>query len=178
MVTQGKKNIFIALMDSNDFLEATQRILSLNTKHLQDIATVLVQVCTLEPNFNPYYPLVASKIASLKPKFRLNLQYAIWDHLKLISQYNLRRTSNLAKFIAKLISDPTSNCSLSILKFYPDLSNVQPIQNTFLNIFFSFFFKKVKQDYLSRLVSKLRELNNRDIKLGIQQFLVDLDCDK
>ena len=164
-------------MDSKDYLEATQRILQLNIKNMQDVATVLVEVCTLEPNFNPYYPLVAGKIASLKPKFRLNLQYALWDRLKLIAEYELRRTSNLAKFAAKLVSDPTSNSSLSILKFYPDLSNVSAIDMTFLNIFFTHFFKKVKADYLSRLVSKLREHNNRDVKLGIREFLSDFECD-
>jgi hypothetical protein len=91
------------------------------------------------------------------PRFRLNLQYAIWDHLKLIDQYELRRTSNLAKFTAKLISDSLSNCSLSILKFYPDLSNVSAMDITFLSIFFSYFFKKVKKEYLGKLVGKLRE---------------------
>jgi len=144
---------------------------------MQDIATVLVEVCTLEPNFNPYYPLVAGKIASIRPKFRLNLQYAIWDHLKLLAQYELRRTSNLAKFAAKLISDPTSNCSLSILKFYPDLSNVSALDLTFLNIFFTHFFKKVKKEYLSKLVSKLRERNNQDVKIGIKEFLSEFDCE-
>ena len=155
-------------MDSKDYLEATQRILELNLKNYQDIATVLVEVCTLEPSFNPYYSLVAAKIASLHSKFRQNLQYALWDHLKLIQQYELRRTSNLAKFGAKLISDPLSNCSLSMLKFYPDLSNVRPIDTTFLNIFFTHFFKKVKKPYLAKLSSKLREENNRDVKLGIR----------
>jgi hypothetical protein len=112
---------------------------------------------------------VAAKIASLVPKFRLNLQYAIWDHLKLISQYELRRTS-------KLISDQTANSSLSILKFFPDLSNVRAIETTFLNICFTYFFKKVKREYLSKLVSKLKEQNNRDIKLGIKEFLSDFEC--
>lgn len=163
-------------MDSKDYLEATQRILELNVKHHQDIATVLVEICTLEPNFNPYYPLVAAKIANLIPKFRLNLQYAIWDHLKLIDQYSLRRTSNLAKFTGQLISDPLANSSLSILKFFPDLSNVRAIDTTFLSICLSYFFKKVKNDYLSKLVSKLREQNNRDVKLGIKEFLADFDC--
>lgn len=90
------------------------------------------------------------------PKFRQNIQYAIWDHLKLISQYDLRRTANLAKFTAKIISDPVGNCSLSILKFYPDLSNTGTIDTTFLNMFFTHFFKKVKTGYLSKLVDKLR----------------------
>ena len=47
MVTEAKKNIFLALMDSKDFLEATQRIVELNVRSYQDIATVLVEVCTL-----------------------------------------------------------------------------------------------------------------------------------
>lgn len=98
------------------------------------------------------------------PKFRLNLQYAIWDHLKLIHQYELRRTANLAKFAGKLISDPLSNTSLSILKFFPDLSNIRAIDTTFLNIFFGYFFKKVKREYLSKLTGKLREDNNRSVK--------------
>ena len=111
------------------------------------------------------------------PKFRMNLQYALWDHLKLIDQYELRRTSNLAKFTAKLISDPLSNCSLSMLKFFPDLSNVRAIDRTFLDIFFTHFFKKVKREYLSKLIAKLREENNRDVKLGIQDYLSDFDCE-
>jgi hypothetical protein len=93
-------------------------------------------VCTLEPSFNPYYALVGAKIAGLIPKFRLNLQYAIWDHAKLIDQYELRRTSNLAKFMARLIYEPMSNCSLSLLKFFPDLTDLKPTQAVFVKIFF------------------------------------------
>ncbi len=142
---------------------------------MQEVATVLVQICTQQPNFNPYYPFVAAKLASLIPKFRLNLQYALWDHLKLIGQYELRRTSNLAKFAAKLIAQPLSNCSLSLLKFYPDLSNLQTVDRTFLDIFFGYFFKKVKKEYLSKLVNKLRQDNNRDVKLGIQEYLSEYE---
>lgn len=53
---------------------------------------------------------------------------------------------------------------------------MKAIDTTFLNICFTFFFKKVKKDYLSKLVGKLREQNNRDIKYGIQEFLSDFDC--
>ena len=178
MVTQTKRSIFVCLMDSKDYLEATQRILELKIKNMQEVATVLVEVCTLQPNFNPYYPFVAAKIASLIPKFRLYLQYAIWDHLKLIRQYQLRRTSNLAKFTAKVIAQPMANCSMSLLKFYPDLSNVEAIDRTFLDIFFGYFLKKVKKEYLSKLVHKLRQDNNRDVKLGIQQYLSEFESEK
>lgn len=47
MVTEVKKNIFLSLMSSKDYLEATQKILELRAKNLQDVAAVLVEVCTL-----------------------------------------------------------------------------------------------------------------------------------
>ena len=47
MVTEVKRNIFLCLMDSKDYLEATQRILDLRIKNFQEVATVLVEVCTL-----------------------------------------------------------------------------------------------------------------------------------
>lgn len=42
MVTEAKRNIFLCLMDSKDYLEATQRILELRVRNYQDVATVLV----------------------------------------------------------------------------------------------------------------------------------------
>jgi hypothetical protein len=81
--------------------------------------------------------------------------------------------ANLAKFTARLISNPMSNCSLSLLKFYPDLSNLPTHDVTFLNVFFGHFFSKVKREYLSKLVHKLREDNNRIVKEGIKEFLAD-----
>lgn len=116
---------------------------------------MLVEVCTLEPNFNPYYALVAAKLASLIPKFRLNIQYALWDHIKLVDEYSLRRTSNLAKFMARIMYEPMANCSLSMLKCFPDMCNLRPLQSAFCNIFFSEFFRKVKREQLNKLVSKL-----------------------
>jgi hypothetical protein len=79
---------------------------------------------------------VAAKIANIIPKFRLNIQYAIWDHIKLIDQYDLRQTSNLAKFCSRFVSNPMSNGSLSILKTFADLINVSPSVSLFLKVFF------------------------------------------
>lgn len=79
----------------------------------------------------------------------------------------------MAKFTARLISNPMSNCSLSLLKFYPDLSNLPTHDVTFLNVFFGHFFAKVAREYLSKLVHKLREDNNRIVKEGIKEFLAD-----
>ena len=51
-------------MMSKDYIEATQRILELKVKKLEDISLVLVEVNLKEPAFNPFYALVSAKLAS------------------------------------------------------------------------------------------------------------------
>ena len=43
-VTEVKKNIFVELMSSQDYIEATKRLLELKIKRLEDLASVLVEV--------------------------------------------------------------------------------------------------------------------------------------
>lgn len=49
-------------MSSQDYIEATRRIIDLKNRRLEDISTVLVEVNLQESAFNPFYVLVASKI--------------------------------------------------------------------------------------------------------------------
>jgi hypothetical protein len=44
LVTEIRKNIFLEIMQAQDYVEATQRVLALKVKNLQEIALVLVQV--------------------------------------------------------------------------------------------------------------------------------------
>ena len=44
LVTEIRKNIFLEIMQAEDYVEATQRVLALKVKNLQEIALVLVQV--------------------------------------------------------------------------------------------------------------------------------------
>lgn len=89
------------------------------------MATVIVEVNLQENSFNPFYVLVACKIAEEIPKFRVFLQFAIWDRLKQLETYDPRKISNLGKFSAWLISSEQANSSLTILKYFPDLLNVR-----------------------------------------------------
>lgn len=112
-------------MSSQDYIEASKRLLDLKIKRLEDIATVLVEVGLLESTFNPFYSLVSCKIAAEIPKFRVCLQFAIWDRLKQLDSFEPRKISNLAKFSGWLVSSEEANSSLTILKFFPDLLNVK-----------------------------------------------------
>jgi hypothetical protein len=100
--------------------------------------------------------LVAGKIAGLIPKFRLNIQYALWDRVKLLGEYDLRRSVNLAKFFGRLLAYEEANCSLSMLKCFPDLGGLSVKEGVFLKIVMKTMLEKIKSEYMSRLVGKLR----------------------
>lgn len=115
-----------------------------------------MQICVLEPTFNPFYPLVGAKIASLMPKFKSKIQFVIWDHIKLLESYNARKTSNLAKFAARFVGNTLSNGSLSILKYFADLVNIPPFESMFLIIFFTEFFAFTKKPAIVQISTKLK----------------------
>lgn len=50
-------------MSSQDYIEATKKVLELKVKRLEDLASVLVEVNIQETSYNPFYSLVACKIA-------------------------------------------------------------------------------------------------------------------
>ena len=62
-VTEVKKNIFVELMSSQDYIEATNKLLELKIKRLEDLASVLVEVNIQEGVYNPFYSLVSCKMA-------------------------------------------------------------------------------------------------------------------
>ena len=64
-----------------------------------------------------------------------------------------------------------SNCSLSMLKYFPDLMNVDPRSSAFLKIFFIELFKRAKSTTISKLANKLREEQNRGIRQGIKEYI-------
>lgn len=116
----------------------------------------MIQTCILEPTFNPYYPLVAAKIANINPKFKSKVQFTIWDQIKLLESYDARKTSNLAKFTARFVGNSLTDGSLSILKYFPDLINVHPYEAMFLMIFFTEFLSVAKKQTLAQMSSKLK----------------------
>ena len=135
---------------------------------------MLLQACVLEPTFNPYYPLVAAKIANINPKFKSKVQFTIWDHIKLLESYNARKTSNLAKFAARFVANQLTNGSLTILKYFSDFINIPPYEAMFLMIFFTEFLSVVKKQTLVLISKKLKEEENKQIKDSVLEYLNEI----
>lgn len=62
MVTEKKKKIFVAIMKSEDYIEATENILMLKIKNQSEIAEVIVEICSQEKTFNLFYVYLANKL--------------------------------------------------------------------------------------------------------------------
>ena len=135
---------------------------------------MLLQACVLEPTFNPYYPLVAAKIANINPKFKSKVQFTRWDHIKLLESYNARKTSNLAKFAARFVANQLTNGSLTILKYFSDFINIPPYEAMFLMIFFTEFLSVVKKQTLVLISKKLKEEENKQIKDSVLEYLNEI----
>ena len=67
-----------------------------------------------EKQFNPYYAHVAVKLASMDRKYRVAMQFNIWDRVKQLQTTKKIQTTNLALLAKFLISERAQ--SLGLLK--------------------------------------------------------------
>ena len=97
MIGDVKKQVFAAIMSSDDYLHAYQQLMQLNLKKVQtrEIIRVVLQCCLAEKKYNPFYGCVLSKLCS-DPNYRYTLKYALWDHLKDLDRLEVRQVLHLA----------------------------------------------------------------------------------
>lgn len=104
--TDIRKRIFILMMSSQDYIEATQNLLKLklNKKQTREIAVVIIQVCAQEEQFNKFYAYLAQNIIKVDHNMKYSFQYSFWDHFKQLEDYPVRKIANIAKLLAFLIN--------------------------------------------------------------------------
>lgn len=71
-------------MSSEDYVDCVDKLLHLGLKgrQEQEIQRVLVDCALQQRIYNPYFALVARRLAEGDGNHRLTLQFAIWDKLK------------------------------------------------------------------------------------------------
>jgi len=122
MNTDARKDIFCSLMSSEDYLEATERLLKLTvkTQHKErEIIAVILTCCLREKAaFNPFYSQLTEKLCSIDRKYRMAAQYAIWDKVKEMDGLKAHEAKNLSLYASKLIQGETlSLASLKVIEF-------------------------------------------------------------
>ena len=88
--------------------------LGLKKKQEREIVRVLVHCAGQERRYNPYYGLIGEKLCQYSYDFKITFQYAFWDFLKGLSDFELdvtqslvRKISNMARLVSHLISIDT-----------------------------------------------------------------------
>lgn len=117
MNTEVRRQIFCIIMSGEDYIDAFEKLLSLDLQGKLDreIMRVLVYCCLQEEKtFNKYYTVLASKLCRHDKNHKFTLQFCIWDHFKELESMPLIRSMHLAKFVAEMVASFT--LSLAVLK--------------------------------------------------------------
>lgn len=82
MNTDVRRAVFIALMSSEDYVDACDRLqrLKLKSKQEREIPRVLLHCCNNEEVYNAFYQVVATRLCAQR-SIRKTFQFALWDFL-------------------------------------------------------------------------------------------------
>lgn len=137
MNTDIRRAIFISILSALDYQDAYAKLmkLSLNKKQQPEIVRVLVHCAGAEGKWNPYYALLARKIANVDKKLRKAFHFQLLDVLRVMDDdcnmdddleimasqikgtgdhMTTQRIVNLGKLYGELIADQT--LPVSVLK--------------------------------------------------------------
>lgn len=83
MNTDIRRAIFVALMSSGDYVDAVDRLekLKLRSKQEREIVHVLLHCCSMEPIYNPFYALVATRLCSTQRALAKTFSFSLYDFL-------------------------------------------------------------------------------------------------
>ncbi|KAK9455119.1 hypothetical protein V1511DRAFT_459159 [Dipodascopsis uninucleata] len=85
MNTDIRRAVFVAIMGSEDYIDATDRLTRLKLKRTQEreIPRVLLHCCASEKKFNPFYAYVGSNLCKQHP-LKKTFQFTLWDYFKVL----------------------------------------------------------------------------------------------
>ncbi|EIN09802.1 ARM repeat-containing protein [Punctularia strigosozonata HHB-11173 SS5] len=84
MNTDIRRNIFVVLMSSEDYVDACNRLAQLNLTEVQqrEVVRVLLHCCGNEKSYNPYYALVCQQLCQRSHSYKITLQFCLWDFIR------------------------------------------------------------------------------------------------
>ena len=165
-----RRTIFCTIMSGSDYLDSYYKLANLSFKNKKDereIIRVTLVACGAETVYNPYYTLLATRLCEEK-SHRYSFQYALWDNLRELNTFPVRKVYNLAKLVAGVLE--SSRVHLGVLKFL-ELPPREPNANLFLTTLFESLFLMIEGDLVT-IFSKIAR-NSELLKFckGIQKFI-------
>lgn len=181
MNTDIRRAIFVALMSSEDYVDACERMqkLKLKSKQEREIPRVVLHCCSSEEAYNPFYALVASKLCG-QHTLKKTFQFALWDYIGILQgeddedgedkqrpaddENQLKKTMHYAKLYAHIVADGVM--TLDILKTIDFLTAVTEVK-IFLELFYITLFQ-----ILGKRAEQNTDQNTKKIGFGNEMFEV------
>ena len=118
MNTDLRRSIFCIIMGSTDCEDAFEKLVRagmLKGKAERDVIRVLIECCSQEKSYNPYYAHLASRICEYQPSCNFTLRLTYWDAFKQFDSMKPRKAANMAKLLAHLVCNGRG-LNLNVLK--------------------------------------------------------------
>lgn len=118
MNTDLRRSIFCIIMGSTDCEDAFEKLVRagmLKGKAERDVVRVLIECCSQEKSYNPYYAHLASRICEYQPSCNFTLRLTYWDAFKQFESMKPRKAANMAKLLAHLVCNGRG-LNLNVLK--------------------------------------------------------------
>ena len=138
--TKLKKMIFTNIATSNGVNDAFERLnrLNLNKEQKREIVKMIIKLCIEEPSYNPFYEMLMEKILNFDKDNKYTFHYAIWDYMKIMENFKIKKIHNLSKLTANLlIKEKISIPVLLQFKFEEDKNENKIFVNMILNKYFN-----------------------------------------
>jgi nucleolar MIF4G domain-containing protein 1 len=171
MNTDVRREIFMAIMSGEDYLDAFEKVLRLKLKNKQDreVVRIIIDCCLQEKTYNPFYALLAVKLCQHNHNHKVTFQYSIWDKFQQLEEMQVSQCSHLAKLLVHLVTE--HSLSLAALKVV-EFQSLQPRAVFFFQIFFVMLLtthnEQTTKKPLKRLSGNVKLTNVKD---GILVFL-------
>jgi hypothetical protein len=155
--TNLKKMIFTSIVTASDINDAFERLIRLNLKKEQkrEIIKMILQLCTEEKCYNPFYEILLDKLISVDKDHKYTFHYCIWDYMKIFENYNqseLKKIHNLSKLTSNLLL--REKISLPVLLNFKFEQSNNKIK-MFVLFVFDFYFEKSNETKTKILFAKL-----------------------
>lgn len=120
MSTTDRKNIFCVLMTAEDYVDAFEKLMRLGLKNQQErnIVYVAIDCCLQERSFNLFYAYLLNRFCDTHRKYKIMVQYAVWDRVKELNSATPIQLTNLAHLLCRLfLFKALSLSTLKIIEF-------------------------------------------------------------
>eukprot|EP00730_Choanoeca_flexa_P006233 TRINITY_DN12113_c0_g1_i5.p1 TRINITY_DN12113_c0_g1~~TRINITY_DN12113_c0_g1_i5.p1 ORF type:complete len:863 (+),score=230.27 TRINITY_DN12113_c0_g1_i5:119-2707(+) len=120
MNTDVRRKVFVTVMDSEDYVDAADKLLRLKFKGKQEREVVRVVLdCAVQSKvYNAFYSFTLSKLCEFSHNHKITLQYAFWDRFKQLGDMKLKPVTILMRVLAHcIIHEATSLSCLKTLEF-------------------------------------------------------------